>query len=93
MAERKDVLCIIKRVLKGMFYTGYWIIHDYIYGPVHTKEFFIENGIIQGPFNSGVFSIKEGVILGPGLDGEYFVDEDGRIYGPDCEVPWLKKST
>ena len=73
-------------------YTGYWIDNNFIYGPKYLEKFYIKNGYIHGPFNSGIYYIQKGVIRGPGLKGEFFVGDDNRIYGPDKNVPWIRKS-
>ena len=71
-------------------YTGYWVHNDVIYGPEYSQEFVIENGFICGPVNSGKYYVQDNFIHGPECKGAFRIAENGHIYGPDKNVPWLK---
>ena len=71
--------------------TGYRIEHNIIWGPKDTGLFWLDETDmrIYGPRNPGKYKIEEdGRIIGPDTDGEFFI-QNGFIYGPDVNLPWM----
>jgi hypothetical protein len=68
--------------------TGFYILEDYIYGPVESGHYYIHKGYVYGPEASGQYYLVDKYFYGPESNGQFYLDH-GHIYGPSRALPWM----